>query len=151
MKKVSHTGNFRHIIKRKKTMNRPFLRLILLFTCIILPVLTVTGCARALFGKPDGTFLGSCSGVMALDNGDRTRFTFSLYQVSDEDVNLYLNLPDENVWYATLNDFSIDNKVLRIELKDSGKVYTGKITGNKLKFKGEWGNYKGLLTIEMEE
>jgi len=119
--------------------------------CSVLLILTWTGCAKGLFGKPPGTFLGSCSGVMELEDGNRTRFTFSLFKVSDNDVNLYLSLPGENIRYAPVKDFSIDKKVIRVELGEPGKVYEGRIAGDSLKFRGEWGNYRGSLTLEVKE
>ena len=119
--------------------------------CTVLLILTMTGCAKGLFGKPPGTFLGSCSGVMELEDGDRTRFTFSLFKVSDSDINLYLNLPGKNIRYAPVRDFSIDKKIISVELGDPGRVYKGTIAGDTLKFRGEWGSYRGALTLELKE
>ena len=119
--------------------------------CFVLLTLTMTGCVKGLFGKPPGMFLGSCSGVMELEDGDRTRFTFSLFKVTDNDINLYLSLLGKSIRYAPVKDFSIDKKNIRVELEDSGRVYKGRITGDALKFRGEWGNYRGALTLELNE
>ena len=131
-------------------MNRLFTSMIMAVVCLFFLMFTGTGCAKRFYGKPPGTFIGSCSGIMELEDGDTSRFTFSLYKESDNDLKFYLNLPGKRIWYAQVEDISIDDEVVTVELKNRRKIYEGTIAGGSLKFKGEWGDYKGSLILDLK-
>ena len=53
--------------------------------------------------------------------------------------------------YAEIGDISFENDLLQVELASSEQEYTGKITGDSMKFEGEWGKYKGSFELKIHE
>ena len=109
------------------------------------------GCARRPFFKPRGTFIGSCKGVMEMTRGGNKRFSFDLFHAPDGDLIVYFTLLSKGVRYAEVGDLSIEDDMIHVEIESSGKEYTGKIAGDTIKFKGEWGKYKGSFMFKFSD
>ncbi len=120
----------------------------LLATVLFAGLLTVS-CAKSPFFRPRGASVASCNGVMRLDTGSRVRFTVDLYKDRDE-LALYLSIPSKGVRYSRVTDIDFGGEGVRIET-ESSRVYTGGIAAGDLKFKGEWGEFKGAMTLKMRE
>ena len=52
---------------------------------------------------------------------------------------------------GSVKEISFDNDVIHIETSPSGRDFNGKLTGNDLKFKGEWNQYSGMLKLRIKE
>ena len=109
----------------------------------------VAGCAKGPFFRPQGTSVASCNGVMRLDTGARVRFSVNLYKHREE-LALYLSIPSKGVRYSRVTDIDFGGEGIRIET-ESSRVFSGGIADGDLKFKGEWGEFKGALTLKMRE
>ena len=109
------------------------------------------GCVKRPFFKPRGKFIGSCKGVMELTPGRNKRFSFDLFQAPDGDLKIYFSLRSKGVRYAEVGDFSIEDDMIHVEIDSSGKEYSGKIAGDAIQFKGEWGKYKGSFMLNLTD
>ena len=123
--------------------------LTVLFICLSFLTSFDMGCVKRPFGKPRGTFIGSCKGVMEMEPGGKRRFSFDLFQVPDGELKIYFSLRSKGVRYAKVGDFSIDDDMIHVEIDSSGKKYSGKIAGDSIQFKGEWGKYKGSFMLNL--
>jgi len=50
-----------------------------------------------------------------------------------------------------VTNISFDDSILEVEVRSPRDVYRGRITGDKLKFKGVWKGYSGSFTLNFDD
>ena len=123
----------------------------LFLVCFSILSIIETGCAGRPFMKPPGERLGSCRGVMKMENSQKTRFKVDLYKDSAGDLNFYLTMIRKGVRHALIEDISLDDESISIELASSRKKYVGTIAGDNLKFDGAWGGFSGAFKLKLDK
>lgn len=119
--------------------------------CFVLVLVLSMGCAARPFYRPAGKPVGSVKGKMQVDGLGRTTFVLDLYRDASGEYTAYFSLPYRGVRYQKVEEISFDNDVIHIETSPSGRDFNGKLTGDDLKFKGEWNQYSGMLKLKIKE
>ena len=108
-------------------------------------------CGMRPFGRPHGKVIGSCKGSMRLTSGGKVRFVFDIIHRDEGEIGFFLSIPRKGVRYMPVEDISFDDGIVHIEGKSPGREFEGTLIGKGLSFEGQWENYKGSFTLDIDD
>ncbi|MFC1542191.1 hypothetical protein ACFL50_07070 [Candidatus Latescibacterota bacterium] len=117
--------------------------------CFVLLTLLNTSCSKRAITRIQGKKVAVCKGFINLTDEGKTRFSFEVFQLNDGTFKSFFGTGLIKRFRA-VDTISFNDGTLRIEVSSPHHVYEGTLSLENLSVEGEWNEFKGIFSLDID-